>query len=168
VRICQPYRSLWYSRTGSQYAGMGRDLYESFPVIKSGWIGLRLQRTSTSFTYCSTIERRTFRRPVQQPALFAMEHATARHLITLGIHPVAMAGHSLGEPDRPMPGWRLFLEDGFRIVNKRALCMDKTAAMHVDPGVMAATDAPLDLLREMIQDGRCPHWQYQFTEPGRP
>jgi len=33
----------------------------------------------------------------QQPALFAMEHAMARYLIGLGIHPVAMAGHSLGE-----------------------------------------------------------------------
>jgi len=42
-------------------------------------------------------------------------------------------------------------EDGFRIVNKRALCMDKAAGMHVDPGVMAATDVPLNLLKEMIQ-----------------
>jgi len=36
-------------------------------------------------------------------------------------------------------------------VNKRALCMDKAAGMHVDPGVMAATDAPPDLLKEMIR-----------------
>ena len=36
-------------------------------------------------------------------------------------------------------------------MNKRALCMDKAAGMHVDPGVMAAVDAPLDLLKEMIR-----------------
>jgi malonyl CoA-acyl carrier protein transacylase len=29
--------------------------------------------------------------------MFAMEHAMARHLMTLGIRPLAMAGHSLGE-----------------------------------------------------------------------
>jgi len=34
-----------------------------FLSSRSGWIGLQLQRTSTSFTYCSTIERRTLRRP---------------------------------------------------------------------------------------------------------
>ena len=34
-----------------------------FPSSGSGWIGLQLQRTSTSFTYCSTIKRKTFRRP---------------------------------------------------------------------------------------------------------
>jgi len=29
--------------------------------------------------------------------------------------------------------------------------MDKAAAMNVDPGVMAAVDAPLNLLEEIIQ-----------------
>ena len=87
----------------------------------------------------------------QQPAMFAMEHAVARYLTTLGIHPVAMAGHSLGELTALCLAGVYSPEDGFRIVNKRALCMDKAAAMNVEPGIMAAVDAPLDLLREMIQ-----------------
>ncbi len=62
-----------------------------------------------------------------------------------------MAGHSLGELTALCLAGVYSPEDGFRIVNKRALCMDKAAAMHVDPGVMAAVDAPLDLLKEMIQ-----------------
>jgi len=32
---------------------------------------------------------------------------------------------------------------------------------------MAATDAPLDRLKELIGTGRCPYQQYQFTETGR-
>jgi acyl transferase domain-containing protein len=61
-----------------------------------------------------------------------------------------MAGHSLGELTALCLAGVYSPEDGFRIVNKRALCMDKAAGMHVDPGIMAAVDVPLDLLKEMI------------------
>ena len=64
-----------------------------------------------------------------------------------------MAGHSLGELTALCLAGVYSVEDGFGIVNKRALCMDKAAGMqNIDPGVMAAVDAPLDLLKEMIQD----------------
>jgi len=47
--------------------------------------------------------------------------------------------------------------------------MDKAAAMNVEPGIMAAVDAPLDLLREMIQGRENVYiGQYQFTDPGHP
>ena len=62
-----------------------------------------------------------------------------------------MAGHSLGELTALCLAGVYSLEDGFRIVNKRALCMDKAASMNVDPGVMAAVDVPLDLLQKLIQ-----------------
>ena len=75
----------------------------------------------------------------------------ARYLLSLGIHPVATAGHSLGELSALCLAGVYSLEDGFRIVNMRARCMDNAAGMHMDPGVMAAVDAPLDLLKELIQ-----------------
>ena len=137
---------------GSQYAGMGRDLYESFPVIKE-WMDRAAAAADFDLLHLLFHDREENLQKTrwQQPALFAMEHAMARYLISLGIHPVAMAGHSLGELTALCLAGVYSLEDGFRIVNKRALCMDKAAAMHVDPGVMAAMDAPLDLLKEMIQ-----------------
>jgi len=58
-----PATRLCISRTGVTVWRNGTELYKSFPSSGSGWIGLQLQRTSTSFTYCSTIKRRTFRRP---------------------------------------------------------------------------------------------------------
>ena len=72
----------------------------------------------------------------------------------LGIHPVATAGHSLGELSALCLAGVYSLEDGFRIVNMRARCMDNAAGMHMDPAVMAAVDAPLDLLKELIQGRR--------------
>lgn len=137
---------------GSQYAGMGRDLYESFPVIRE-WMDRAAAAADFDLLHLlfHDQEENLQKTRWQQPAMFAMEHAMARYLITLGIHPVAMAGHSLGELTALCLAGVYSLEDGFRIVNKRALCMDKAAAMHVDPGVMAATDAPLELLKELIQ-----------------
>ena len=137
---------------GSQYGGMGRDLYESVPVIKE-WMDRAAAAADFDLLHLMFHDREENLQKTrwQQPALFAMEHAMARYLTTLGIHPVAMAGHSLGELTALCLAGVFSVEDGFRIVNKRAICMDKAAAMNVDPGVMAATDAPLELLKEMIQ-----------------
>src|ERR1017187_6842195 len=137
---------------GAHYGGMGRNLYESFPVIKE-WMDRAAAAADFDLLHLlfHDQEENLQKTRWQQPALFALEHAMARHLVTLGLRPMAMAGHSLGELTALCLAGVYSLEDGFRIVNKRALCMDKAAAMHGDPGVMAATDAPLDLLKEMIQ-----------------
>ncbi len=154
-----PPLALVFPGQGAHYAGMGQALYESFPVIKE-WMD-RAAAAATDFDLLQLLfhdrEENLQKTRWQQPALFALEHAMARYLITLGIHPVAMAGHSLGELTALCLAGVYSLEDGFRIVNKRALCMDKAAAMHVDPGVMEATDAPLDLLKEMIRGRKDVH-----------
>ncbi|MGZ5554253.1 MAG: SDR family NAD(P)-dependent oxidoreductase [Candidatus Aminicenantales bacterium] len=136
---------------GSHYEGMGRDLYKSFPVIKE-WMDRAA--AAMDFDLLKLLfhdrEQNLLKTRWQQPALFAVEHALARYLIGLGIRPVAMAGHSLGELTALCLAGVYSLEDGIGIVNMRARCMDKVAARLTDPGVMAAVDAPLDVLREMI------------------
>ncbi|MFO7714683.1 acyltransferase domain-containing protein, partial [Desulfosarcina sp.] len=137
---------------GAQYGGMGRELYASFPVIRE-WMDRAAAAAEFDLLHLMFHDREKNLQKTrwQQPATFAMENAMARYLTTLGIRPVAMAGHSLGELTALCQAGVYSPEDGFRIVNKRALCMDKAAAANVDPGVMAAVDAPLDLLKEMIQ-----------------
>ena len=137
---------------GSQYGGMGRELYESFPVIRE-WMDRTAAAADFDLLHLMFHDREENLQKTrwQQPAMFTMEQAMARYLTALGIHPVAMAGHSLGELTALCLAGVYSPEDGFRIVNKRAICMDKAAGMHLDPGVMAAVDAPLDLLKEMIQ-----------------
>jgi malonyl CoA-acyl carrier protein transacylase len=137
---------------GSQYGGMGRELYEFFPVIRE-WMDRAAAVADFDLLHLLFHDREENLQKTrwQQPAMFAMEYAMARYFTTLGIHPVAMAGHSLGELTALCLAGVYSPEDGFRIVNKRALCMDKAAGMHMDPGVMAAVDVPPDLLKEMIQ-----------------
>jgi malonyl CoA-acyl carrier protein transacylase len=144
--------ALVFPGQGSQYGGMGRDIYESFPVIKE-WMDRVAAAADFDLLHLLFHDREENLENTrwQQPALFAMEHAMARHLTSLGIHSVAMAGHSLGELTALCLAGVYSPEDGFRIVNKRALCMDKAAAVDMEPGVMAAVDAPLDRLKEMIR-----------------
>ena len=137
---------------GTHYTGMGRELYESFPVIKE-WMDRAA--VVADFDLLDLLfhdkEENLQKTRWQQPALFTMEYAMAQYLIAMGIHPVAMAGHSLGELIALCMAGVYSMEDGFRIVNARARCMDKAATMNIDPGVMAAVDAPMELLKEMMQ-----------------
>jgi len=140
---------------GSQYGGMGRELYESFPVIKE-WMDRAVAAADFDLLHLLFHDREENLQKTrwQQPAMFAMEHAIARYLFTLGIQPVAMAGHSLGELIALCLAGVYSPEDGFRIVNKRALCMDKAAAMHGESGVMAAVDAPWVCCKRWSRDVR--------------
>ncbi len=137
---------------GAHYAGMGRGLYESFPVIKE-WMDRAAAAADFDLLHLLFHDREENLQKTrwQQPALFTLEQALARHLLSLGAKPTALAGHSLGELSALCLAGVYSLEDGFGIVNMRARCMDKATAGHLDPGVMAAVDAPLDLLREMLQ-----------------
>jgi malonyl CoA-acyl carrier protein transacylase len=148
-----PPLALVFPGQGAQYSGMGQELYASFPIIKE-WMDRAAAVADFDLLHLMfhDQEKNLQKTRWQQPAMFALENAMARYLISLGIRPVAMAGHSLGELTALCLAGVYSFEDGFRIVNKRALCMDKAAAANIDPGVMAATDAPLDLLKEMIQN----------------
>jgi malonyl CoA-acyl carrier protein transacylase len=137
---------------GAHYMGMGRELYESFDVIKE-WMDRAA--VVADFDLLDLLfhdkEENLQKTRWQQPALFTMEYAMAQYLVSLGIHPAAVAGHSLGELTALCIAGVYSMEDGFRIVNMRARCMDKVAATNIDPGVMAAVDAPMELLKEMMQ-----------------
>ncbi len=136
---------------GSHYAGMGRELYETFPVVHE-WMDRAA--SVADFDILSLLfqdrEEDLQKTRWQQPALFTLEYAMVQYLVSLGIRPTALAGHSLGELTALCLAGVYSFEDGFRIVNKRAICMDKACEMNVDPGIMVACDAPMDVLKEMM------------------
>ncbi|MBM3301026.1 MAG: type I polyketide synthase, partial [Deltaproteobacteria bacterium] len=111
---------------GSHYAGMGHELYQTFPVIQE-W----MDRASNvaEFDLLQLLffdsEEDLQKTRWQQPALFTIEYAMVQYLWSMGIRPVALAGHSLGELTALCLAGVYSFEDGFRLVNKRAVCMDK-------------------------------------------
>jgi len=97
-----------FSGQGSQYAQMGRQLYEREPKFRA-----ELDSVLTLLTPLLGFDPKTVLFPARgaeeaanerlrhteltQPLLFALEYALARWLDALGIRPTAMIGHSIGE-----------------------------------------------------------------------
>ncbi|MBI4962018.1 MAG: SDR family NAD(P)-dependent oxidoreductase [Desulfomonile tiedjei] len=136
---------------GSHYAGMGFELYQTFPVVRQ-WMDRAAEVADFDLLHLLFHDREEDLQKTrwQQPALFTIEYAMVQYLASLGVRPAAMAGHSLGELTALCLAGVYSFEDGFRIVNMRAICMDKACTMNVDPGVMMAVDAPMDIVEEML------------------
>lgn len=93
---------------GAQYVNMGKDLYGSEPVFREeidrccvilkDQLGYDMRELLfVSEEKRAAASERLERTSVALPALFAIEYAMAKLLISWGIRPEAMIGHSLGE-----------------------------------------------------------------------
>lgn len=129
---------------GAQAVGMGKDLYEQHDEVRAMFeranevLGFRI----TDLMFAGTPEdlKQT---KVTQPAVFLHSVAMAK---ALGVEPVAVAGHSLGEFSALVVSGALSFEEGLRLVAKRAQAMQ--AACEAVPGTMAAV---LNLADEEVE-----------------
>ncbi|HOO98391.1 MAG TPA: ACP S-malonyltransferase [Bacteroidales bacterium] len=133
---------------GSQFSGMGKDLYENFPLAKelfekaNSVLGFRI--TDLMFTGTAEDLKQT---RVTQPAIFL--HSTIMAAVLgEGFIPDMVAGHSLGEFSALVANKTLLFEDGLRLVAKRAEAMQKACEMN--PSSMAAIIGADDHLVEEI------------------
>lgn len=121
---------------GSQFPGMGKDLYESNPVAKEYFekandiLGYRI----TDIMFNGT-EEELKQTKVTQPAIFI--HSVVKSKVAAAeFLPEMVAGHSLGEFSALVANKTLSFEDGLQLVFKRALAMQK--ACELQPSTMAA------------------------------
>ena len=121
---------------GSQFVGMGKDLYESNETAKNLFekaneiLGFRI----TDIMFDGTDEQLKETK-VTQPAVFLHSVISA---ICLGdeFKPAMVAGHSLGELSALVAAGAVSFEDGLKLVYARAMAMQK--ACEAAPGTMAA------------------------------
>ena len=85
-----------FSGQGDQFPGMGKDLYEKYPVAKEIYDLCDEIRPGTSAQCFNGTEEELKETKNTQPCLFAMELAAASVLIGKGITPDVVAGFSLG------------------------------------------------------------------------
>ena len=116
-----------FSGQGDQYPGMGKDLYEKYPVAQKIYALCDGIRPGTSVQCFNGTEDELKETKNTQPCLFAMELAAASVLMAKGIAPDVVAGFSLGEVVAATVSGAFDNETGFRLVCKRGELMQSEA-----------------------------------------
>ncbi len=119
-----------FSGQGDQFPGMGKEIYERYPVAKEIFDSCNRLRPGTSIQCFNGTENELKETKNTQPCLFAMELASASVLIERGIVPKAVAGFSLGEVVAATVSGLFDNETGFRLVCKRGELMQDEAEKH--------------------------------------
>lgn len=132
---------------GSQFSGMGKDLYDSSDLAKKMFhqaneiLGFNI--TDTMFSGTDEELKQT---KVTQPAIFLHSVILAATMDS-SIVPDMVAGHSLGEFSALVTNKTLSFESGLTLVYKRAMAMQK--ACEINPSTMAAV---LNLADDVIEN----------------
>lgn len=141
-------KALVFPGQGSQYVGMGIDLYESRKDIKdlmdSANHILGFDILAVMFSGTDEDLKKT---EVTQPAIFIYSVAALKALNN-GSTPSMVAGHSLGEFSALVANGVLSFEDGLKLVSTRAKAMQE--ACDANPSSMAAILGLADELVEKI------------------
>lgn len=135
---------------GSQFAGMGKTLAESFPEAKAVF-------DEADHALGFSLTKLCFEGPDEdlkltentQPALLTVSVAAFRVLEAQGFTPAVVAGHSLGEYSALVAAGALRFSDAVKLVRKRGQAMQKAVPAGV--GAMAALlKMPMDRLEEVL------------------
>lgn len=126
-----------FSGQGSQAPGMGGELLERFPSLKSIFdIGSEVLGYDL-LDLCLNADAETLGKTRHsQPAIFAVSLLCLEAVKAQGITPDMTAGHSLGEYAAMVAAGILTVEDGFFVIKERALAMEKCA--EAQEGAMCA------------------------------
>ena len=133
---------------GSQYVGMGKDLYDNFDTVKelyetaSGILGYDV--AGLSFNGPAEELNKTNK---TQPCLLVASIASYTALKARDIHPSAVAGHSLGEYSALVATGSISFRDAVKLTATRGKLMQE--AVPEGKGLMAAI---LGLDRKVIDD----------------
>ncbi|MCB9278599.1 MAG: amino acid adenylation domain-containing protein [Lewinellaceae bacterium] len=136
-----PAKTVWvFSGQGSQFEGMGRELYDSIPEFRvtiDECAGI-LKQYSFDLPDClfGPSAERINQTRFAQPGIFAIEYSLAKLMLGWGMTPDAIIGHSIGEYAAACISGILKLEDALRM-----LCLRGALMQGMEPGEMTAVFA---------------------------
>lgn len=136
-----------FAGQGSQYTGMGKELYENSTGAKNIFdMANKIKSNTTEVCFNADIKELSLTENTQ-PCLFCVDLAAAEALKENGINPDFLAGFSLGEIPAVAFSGMISYEDAFKLVVKRGEFMGKAA--EENPGSMAAV---LKLSNEVVEE----------------
>ena len=122
---------------GPQFVGMGKDIYENFEIARTIFEeashALGYDLASLSFNGPVEELNKTFR---TQPCILTVSIAICNVLLSKGVTPSVVAGHSLGEYSALVAAGVLSLKDAVKLTEQRGRFMQE--AVPEGKGLMAA------------------------------
>lgn len=121
-----------FSGAGSQYSGMGRDLYQAEPLFRQTMDeGFALLKKITGLDYADIIFPESGHHDINkmvhtQPMIFLFGYSLSRLIQSWGLNPDYMIGHSVGEYIAACLSGVMSFEDALCLVVKRGQLLSET------------------------------------------
>ena len=137
-----------YGGQGSQKTGMGKDLYENYPVFKEFYDSSSTDFDLKDYSFNQSDEEIS-KTQYTQPLMVAFQIGITKILKDKGIVSDIVGGLSIGEYSALYTSGVITDKDAILIAEKRGIAMSKSS--DVSCKMMAIVGAPVDLVRDICE-----------------
>ncbi|MCH7410841.1 amino acid adenylation domain-containing protein [Belliella sp. DSM 111904] len=146
-----------FTGQGAQYLQMGFSLYKHFDAYKEAldagslyiekYFGFNILDLIFSEAFAAEATQKLRQTQFTQPAIFLTEYALGKLWISLGVEPLILCGHSIGEYCAAVFAGVMTFEEALDVVCRRGQLMSQ-----LPEGAMLAVRASIDQIRNHINE----------------